>query len=470
MSYLKERKIVTREKRIFSLSHFNGTAEQLAGEIQGDIKQRQRTFMQINRDEVIKAVQVLSSIQDVAVIVHGVAGCSASGLGFSLSGNGGVYSTNLEERDTILGSDEKLRDAVTKAYREKHPSAIFIVSTPVVAINNDDINSVILELEDELNLPIISVYTDGFKTKTAETGSDIVLHGLLKYLVQTSENDELGEDYAAEKTSAPLVNVVSVTESKADVEVVSKLLQDIGIQANVLPRFASVKDIKAAKNAAATVVLNTDEGLYFAQELETSFSVPFIRTASPIGDHSTESFVLAVARALGLEEKANEILQKERAAFEKRTVEKPLSGKTVFLEAFAGHLTEYSQIVTSLGGTVEAVALPSVDTENRAVIQRLAKQHPLLPIIVGNGQQFEKANELSKKHFDYYVSENGQVAFASEYGTIPISLKGLKHYGYSGAAEIASAFTNAVSYQFEQVYTQSWLKRSGSWFVKQEVN
>lgn len=466
MSYLQERKIVTREKRVFSLSHFNGTAEQLAGEIQGDIRQRQRTFMQVHKDEVIKAVQVLSSIRDIAVIVHGVAGCSAAGLGFFLNGSGGVYSTNLEERDTILGSDEKLRDAVTKAYREKHPAAIFIVSTPVVAINNDDINSVILELEDELNIPIISVYTDGFKTKTAETGSDIVLHGLLKYLVQNSGEDEP----ASEKTGSPLVNVISVSESKTDVEAVAKLLQAIGVKANVLPRFASVKDIKAARYAVATVVLNADEGLYFAQELESSFSVPFIRTSSPIGGRGTESFIIAVARALGLEEKASEILQKERAVFEKEIVEKPLSGKTVFLEAFASHLAEYTELVANLGGTVEAVAVPSVDTENRAVIQRLAKQHPLLPIIVGTGQQFEKANALSKKHFDYYVSENGQVAFASEHGAIPLSLKGLGHYGYSGASEIAAAFASAVSYQSEPVYMQAWLKRSGSWYVKQEVN
>ena len=54
MSFLDERKAITREKRLSSLSHFHGTLEGLIDETSGEeIKQRIRTFSQIQYDEII---------------------------------------------------------------------------------------------------------------------------------------------------------------------------------------------------------------------------------------------------------------------------------------------------------------------------------------------------------------------------------------------------------------------------------
>ena len=103
MAYLDERKIVTREKRLSSLGHFNGTLEQLKNESGGsEIKQRIRTFTQINEDEIIASLRALSSIEQAAVVVHGVAGCASSGLFFNFEheGNGlilGIEETPLHE-------------------------------------------------------------------------------------------------------------------------------------------------------------------------------------------------------------------------------------------------------------------------------------------------------------------------------------------------------------------------------------
>ena len=165
MSYLTERKIPSREKRLSTISHFNGTLEQLKNESSGsEIKQKIRTFTQINQDEISAAIGALASIEQAAVIVHGVAGCAASNLFFNAEGKTNVYSTNLQEKDTILGSDAKLHKAISKIVEEVNPKVVFIIGTPVVAINNDDVNSVIFELEDEFNIKIIYIYTDGFKT------------------------------------------------------------------------------------------------------------------------------------------------------------------------------------------------------------------------------------------------------------------------------------------------------------------
>ena len=80
MSYLTERKIPSREKRLSTISHFNGTLEQLKNESSGsEIKQKIRTFTQISQDEISAAIGALASIEQAAVIVHGVAGCAEIG-------------------------------------------------------------------------------------------------------------------------------------------------------------------------------------------------------------------------------------------------------------------------------------------------------------------------------------------------------------------------------------------------------
>ena len=129
MSFLEDRKALTREKRLSALSHFHGTLEGLIDETSGtEIKQRVRTYSQIHVDETIYAFDVLSKIEDAAIIVNGAIGCGNIGL-TQIDEAFGWYSTNLVERDTILGGEDKLREAVIRAYEDQHPKAVFIIGT-----------------------------------------------------------------------------------------------------------------------------------------------------------------------------------------------------------------------------------------------------------------------------------------------------------------------------------------------------
>ena len=305
MSFLEERKALTREKRLSALSHFHGTLEGLIDETSGsEIKQRVRTYSQIHVDETIYAFDLLSKIEDAAIIVNGAIGCGNIGLSEADEAFG-WYSTNLVERDTILGGDDKLREAILRAYEEQHPKAIFIIGTPVVAINNDDINSVILELEDEIEIPIISIYTDGFKSKTPVTGYDIVTHSLLKYLVD-KEPDKT-EDF---------VNIISFSEDIEDVAAIVKSFKAIGISYQILPRFSTIGEIKAASRAKATVVLNPEEGDYLAKELEEVYDVPYIVSEAPIGFRGTKAFLLKIASYLKRENEAIRYIEEVEARFD----------------------------------------------------------------------------------------------------------------------------------------------------------
>lgn len=464
MSFIEDRKALTREKRLSALSHFHGTLEGLIDEVSGtEIKQRVRTLSQIHVDETIYAFNVLSKIEDAAIVVNGSIGCGNLGIAHADQGLG-WYSTNLVERDTILGGDDKLREAVLRAYEEKHPKAIFIIGTPVVAINNDDINSVILELEDEVGVPIISIYTDGFKSKTPVTGYDIVTHSLLKYIVDKTPEEK--EDF---------INVVSFSESVEDLGAVVESLKELKINYHIIPSFSSIDDIKAASKAKATVVLNPEEGEYLAKELEEVFDVPYIASEAPIGFRGTKNFLLKLAAFLGIEDKAIEYVDEVEAELTKSLSKDALDGKNIFVDASFSKIPALTRFLKYLGGTVVGIGSPFIDLENRKQISKLDFLSKGTIVVVGNGQYFEKANALTKTEADIYISEFEGSSFAADEGVAVVAIKNIAIYGFKGVELIHDTILKSLRYSEvaaigESRYKATWKKKSGNWYVKQEVS
>ena len=464
MSFLEDRKALTREKRLSALSHFHGTLEGLIDETSGtEIKQRVRTYSQIHVDETIYAFDVLSKIEDAAIIVNGAIGCAALGIGQDQERDFSWFSTNLVERDTILGGDDKLREAILRANEEKHPKAIFIIGTPVVAINNDDINSVILELEDEIGIPIISIYTDGFKSKTPVTGYDIVTHSLLKYLVD--KNVDLKEDF---------INIISFSENIEDVASIAVIFNDLNIKFQVLPRFSSVDEIRKASKARATIVLNPDEGHYLARELEEVYGVPYIESDAPIGFRGTKNFLQKLGSFLNIDEQVVAYIDVAEEKISEQFVSNILENKRVFVDASLSKVYGYGRLLTTLGGQVVGFSSPYVDLENRKQLKRFDFLNKNAIAIIGNGQQFEKANELEKNNIDIYFSENVGNSFVTDEGAIVVSTRNRVTYGFEGVDVIIASVRRALRLQGKNgnksSYKESFKRRSGNWYVKQEVS
>ena len=464
MSFLDERKALTREKRLSSLSHFHGTLEGLIDETAGaEIKQRIRTFSQVHVDETIFAFDVLSKIEDAAIIVNGSVGCSALGIGQDQEKDFSWFSTNLVERDTILGGDDKLREAILRANEEKHPKAIFIIGTPVVAINNDDINSVILELEDEIGIPIISIYTDGFKSKTPVTGYDIVTHSLLKYLID--KNVDLKDDY---------INVISFSENIEDVASIAGILHELNIKFQVIPRFSNVDEIRKASKARGTVVLNPDEGDYLARELQEVYGVPYIESEAPIGFRGTKNFLQRLGSFLNIEDQVLAYIEEAEAKISEQFVSNILEDKRVFVDASLSKVYGYGRLLTNLGGQVVGFSSPFVDLENRKQLKRFDFLNKNAIAIIGNGQQFEKANELEKNGIDIYFSENVGNSFVTDEGAVVVSTRNRVTYGFEGVDVIIASIRRALRLQGKSTngssYKDSFKRRSGNWYVKQEVS
>jgi nitrogenase molybdenum-iron protein alpha chain len=475
MGLLEERKVISREKRTNAINAYYGFNDTLKDDLSvSEIRQRIRTFSQSNRDEITEALNLLSTIKDAVVIIHGAIGCSAALIGYQQEHGeyNSWYSTDLNERDTIMGGDEKLRKTVERAYHRHKPKAIFVVGTPVVAINNDDINSVILELEEELNVRIISIYVDGFKSKAWINGYDIVLHGLAKYIVKNPTKDIDKKDT---DTKEDFINLISVSENQKSILEIKRLLNQLNLNVNVIPRFSSIKDIEKAGLARASIALDYDEADVLLEGLKEKAGVPYIKVSAPIGISATTHWLTELGKLLSIEDKVEVIVQEEEKRLEKYIYSHPLKGARVYVDLNTQKAIAFVELIHELGGELAGITLSHVDDLNKVELNKIEKG---VNVRIGDGQPFEIANILSKNKVDYYIGDSGKVGWLALIKVLPISVENKIVYGYEGVVQFIQAIKRAKrSSKFNEYiadnawnpYKESWLGKSTNWYIKQEV-
>ena len=464
MGAFERNKLQGREKRLGTLSTYLGTAHNLARE--DDERQNIRTFSQATFDEVIYTLKSLGDIQDSVTVIHGPSGCGNIKLQYGAEGStSSWYSTNLDERDTILGSDEKLRRTISLAYQNHEPKIIFIVATPVVAINNDDISAVVLELEEELSAKIVPIFTDGFKSKTAINGYDLVLHAIGKYLIQGGDKE----------AKSDFLNLISLSENNADIKEIFLLFKELEIKAQLIPQFSNYEAIKNSSQAKASIALNHDEGYFLGSGLEENYNVPYIKTKVPIGYKNTEDWLEIVAEAFNKQDKAKAIIGGQFLKKRKLLEEAPLSGLKIYINLKTSKAISLLSLIKELSGEIVGITIDEVDKLNKHELENLKYD---LPVHVANGQLFEVANILNKIKPDLYIGESGRTAWVAKLGIVPISVDHVALYGFNGGENLMNIIHKAIKnkalindiWQTHKLYYKNiWLKKSTNWYIKQEV-
>lgn len=463
MAAFDSNRLQAREKRLSTLSAYLGTVHNLVNE--DEDRQNIRTFSEATLDEVIYALKAIGDIEESITVIHGPSGCGNVKLHYFAEGStSSWYVTNLNERDTILGGDEKLRETISLAYKKHEPKVIFIVATPVVAINNDDISAVVLELEEELDVKIVPIFTDGFKSKTAINGYDLVLHAIGKYLVNKEREEE-----------SNFLNLISISENNGDIKEILLLLKELGVKTNLIPKFTNYEDIKKSFNAKVSIALNDDEGYFFGRGLEESHNVPYIKTAVPIGNKNTSDWIQLVAEVFNLSSEAKKIINRETLKKRKFIDEVPLSGLKIYIDLKTSITTSLISLIKELGGEVVGITIDEADKINKSKLEELKYD---LPVHIASGQLFEIANILSKIKPDIYIGEIGKSAWVSKLGIIPISIGSIALYGFDGGKKLVDLINKSIrnkelidniAKNDNLIYKNSWLKKSTNWYIKQEV-
>jgi Nitrogenase molybdenum-iron protein, alpha and beta chains len=395
------------------------------------------------------------NVRDAVLIQHSPIGCGAGQVIYnSIYRNGlamrnlpveniRIISTNLQESDMVFGGIEKLSQSIQDAWDRYEPKAIFIGSSCATGIIGDDIDSVAVEFEEKLKIPVIPLHCEGFKSKHWSTGFDATQHGILRQIVR--KNPKKQED---------LVNVINLWGS----DVFTPMLAELGLRVNYVVDLASVDDLAQLSEAAATVGFCYTLSSYMAAALEQEFGVPEVKAPQPYGFAGTDAWIRELARVTHREKEAEEYIAKEhtRVAPRIKELKELLKGKKGYVATGSAYAHGLIAVLRELGVEVNGSLVfhhdPIYDSGDprQDSLAHLVDNYGEVPSFsVSNRQQYQFYGLLQRVNPDFIlIRHNGLAPLASKLG-IPAAPLGDEHIaiGYQGIINLGETILDVLAHK-----------------------
>lgn len=473
-----------REIRLGSITGFQGGAEELVKSSRCGLRDKNRSFSQCLGCSTSQAACMVILVQDAAVISHGPVGCSSCFHEFAFTYRVNsplrgvenptqrkIFSTNLQETDTVYGGGQKLAGGIREVYERTRPNAVFVLTTCAAGIIGDDVESVCNEAEEELGIPVVAIFCEGFRSKLWTTGFDASYHGIARKLIKPAR--EKRED---------VVNVINFWGS----DIFSDWFEAFGVKPRYITPYSTVEDLSRASEAAATIQICPTLGSYLGAALEQEFGVPEIKTAPPYGVAQTDRWFRELGRILHKEEEAERLIaaKKEKYMPEIEKLREKLKGKAAYVTAGAAHGHALLSLLGELGMEAKGAAIfhhdPLYDSgsEEGDLLARRVEDYGDVPNFnICNKQEFELVNMLNRLQPDVLLARHGGMTLWGAKLGIPSLLIGDEHYsmGYEGIVRYGERiaetlendeFVKNLKKHAVNPYTKWWLQQEPYTFLE----
>ncbi|MDR2649813.1 MAG: nitrogenase [Clostridiales bacterium] len=473
-----------REIRINSITGYQGSAHGLVNASACGLKDSDRGFSQCLGCATSKAACMTILIQDGAVISHGPVGCSSClhEFAFTYRVNSHlrdvpkvtqrrIFSTNLTEKDTIYGGAVKLTAAIRDVKERVNPNAIFVLTTCAAGIIGDDVENVCDEAAEEIGIPVVAIFCEGFRSKVWTTGFDAAYHGIARKLIEKPRTRR-----------ADIINVINFWGS----DVFRDWFAPFGAEPNYITPYSTVDGLRRAGESAATVQACSTLGSYLGAVLEQDFGVPEIPAAPPYGIAQTDRWFRALGKLLGKEGVAEDVIKEKRIRYLPKITEirEKLKGRRAYVTAGAAHGHALLDVLGELGMEAIGAAIFHHDakydsgrTENDQLAQRVSDYGNVPNFNVCNKQEFELVNTLNRLRPDVLLARHGGMTLWGAKLGIPAMLVGDEHYsmGYEGLINYGESlietiendeFVKNLEKHAVNPYTKWWLAQAPYTFLQ----
>ena len=483
---LNNSNVATRENRIGSITGYIGSLKDLASQSEcGTLKGCSRCFSQSSSCLSSCALGQLSAIRDIAIIHHGPAGCSVAAAGTyyldkvmakkrGVTNNTVYVGTDMNENDTIFGSTSTLRGIIVEVNKRYSPKAIFVSSSCATGIIGEDIDSIVDELKEEIDVPIVAVHCEGFKSRIWATGFDIADHAVLQSIVRPPR----------EGVKSNKINFKNFYES-ARPEII-EMFKNFDLEPTFLYCNSTVEELSHISEAVATTCICGTLGNYLGNVLEEKYGVPYVRSINQCGIVGFEAWLREIGKVTGRSEKIEKYIEEQRAIYLPKIeeVKKELKGLRAVLGMGPGYTFEVSRVLNELGIEVVWALAWHYDKkyENGDVppsMKYLLDNNIDFEASVADQQNFEVMNILNKYQPDLYLSRHpGSTVWAIKNGTPSVYVAdeymifGYKHtleFAYSILDSIRNrSFEKNLAKRTKLPYTDWWYKQNVGAFLVQE--
>lgn len=260
-----------------------------------------------------KCTAVQFSNPDSVVLVHGPQGCVGNERAFLVSDYSQYHGTpfrftpvtNMNVSDTILGAEDKLRQAIREVDRIYRPKVLYIFVTCCAGVIKEPVEDIVEEMHDKVEARLIVVRAEGFVPSI----------GSQPYQVQKA-----CENFKEPGRKIPRsVNILGITKEvhapgrfPEDSNEMERLLNKIGVTVNtVLFQTVPVEDFERATEAEFNTIICPQWGYPMAKIMQDEYGMPHGMGFNPIGIEATSKWLMEVAEFFGLEEQTRKVIDEE---------------------------------------------------------------------------------------------------------------------------------------------------------------
>lgn len=382
-----------------------------------------------------------------------------------------MVGTDIDESDTVFGALDTVHDIARTVVETYHPSALFIASSCVTGVIGEDIDSLAEELKEEIDIPVMSVHCEGFKSRVWASGFDISDHAVLQGIVKPP------------KEKRQVINFKNFFESARPE--ITRLFAEFGVTPQFLYVNSTVEELSHISESLATVCICGTLGTYLGNALEELYGVPYIRTVNPLGVTGYETWLREIGRVIGKSEEVEVYITRERAIYisQIEEVAKELKGLRAVIGMGPGYTYEVARVLAELGIDVVWAAAWHYDYkyDNGDVPPALEHLRNTTPnnikLSVADQQNYEVMNILAEYKPDLYFSRHpGSTVWAIKQGVTAVYVADeYMIFGYKGTLSFAKtvldtvrnrSFAENLAAHTQVPYTDWWYKQNHSDMLK----
>lgn len=445
----------------------------------GCLKKADRSFAQGLQCQQINSMAALMSLDDAVFIAHspqGCVGCTTMAVdqyrvgqahrGVRHIKNPHIIVSNLDQKSVIFGGESKLRESVKKAVDRYHPKLIFIYASCASGVIGDDIDAIAADLQKDHEAIIIPIHCEGFKSKICASGFDAAFISINKYILKQKKIPK----------QENLVNLFApVTISYADQKEMERMLGLLDIETNYIPFYSSLEKIRKIPAAIASTSICKVFADEFMKTLEEDYSIPYSHTVMPIGMRNTDKWFRGIAKVVGKEKEAEEIIESEHKRILPlvERIRERLQGQRVFICGGTGRSFAAAALIDDFGMELAGLETPTYDGDAQEDIEYLNQIHKDYVVDIANMQPFEQVNLLNRIKPDVFI---GIPEWAAKLG-IPtthvldakrptMGYDGLLYLGNKIADQLQNpGFNKKLAKHVKLPYKESWYKENAFKYI-----
>jgi nitrogenase molybdenum-cofactor synthesis protein NifE len=304
-------------------------------------------------------------------------------------------STDLREREIVLGGEKRLEQSLRSLIARYSPRAAFVYATCVVGVIGDDVSAVCKRVEADVGIPVIAVQSEGFRG-TKRDGYSAATRALLE-LIGTGNIDAVGPHS---------INLMGDFNVAGESWIIKDYFARMGVEVvSVLTGDGRVDEIRRAHGARLNVVQCAGSMTPLAKAMEEKYGIPFIRV-SFFGIEDTAHALYEVAEKLGdagVTRRAQDLVRAElgKVLPALKAFKKDLQGKRAGL--YVGGAFKAFSLVRALRQLGVTVALAGTQTGSQEEYEELQAVCDENTIIVDDTNALELANFLVEQDIDVFI-------------------------------------------------------------------